>query len=238
MPIPAAQANELVKRIHYSGKVVQNSLVHFGVTLNGALLGAMQFGSPIDKRRTIPLVKGTRWRGMLELNRMAFSEALPRNSESRALGFALRAIRKRYPFIEWVLSYADACQCGDGAIYRATGFVLTGIKTNTSMLRMPDGSVVARKTLDNSPTKGSSYWRARGATPLPGYQIRYIYFLEPKARKRLAVPELPYSAIADAGIGMYRGEKITRTKHSSDAAASQAAEGGATPTRALQPEKD
>ena len=34
-PITAQAANAVVKRIHYSGKVVQNSQLHFGVFLNG-----------------------------------------------------------------------------------------------------------------------------------------------------------------------------------------------------------
>ena len=85
-PIGAAEARDVVRRIHYSGKVVNNSTLHMGVYYNGSLEGAMQFGSPMDRRKVLPLVRGTLWNQMLELNRMAFSEALPRNSESRAMG--------------------------------------------------------------------------------------------------------------------------------------------------------
>ena len=49
---------------------------------------------------------------------MAFSDRLPRNSESRALAIAFKMIRKHYPHIEWVISFADGTQCGDGTIYR------------------------------------------------------------------------------------------------------------------------
>lgn len=123
-PINARSANALVKKVHYSGKVVANSNLHFGVFLNGKLEGVMSFGSPMDKSKMLPLVKDTKWNGMLELNRMAFSDALPKNSESRALGVAFRLIKKHYPHIEWVLSFSDGTQCGDGTIYRASGLVL------------------------------------------------------------------------------------------------------------------
>lgn len=116
-PIASQDANALVKRIHYSGKVTQNSQLHFGVFYNGKLEGAMQFGPSMDKRKTKELVKGTLWNNFLELNRMAFSDKLPRNSESRALGVAFRLIRKHYPHIEWIVSFADGTQCGDGTIY-------------------------------------------------------------------------------------------------------------------------
>ena len=44
---------------------------------------------------------------------------------------------------------------------------------------------------------------------LKGYQIRYIYFIDKKARKKLTVPEIPFSKIDKLGAGMYKGEKIT-----------------------------
>ena len=58
---------------------------------------------------------------------MAFTDVLPRNSESRALGIAMKLIRKHAPQIKWVVTFADGAQCGDGTIYRAAGFVLTSI---------------------------------------------------------------------------------------------------------------
>ena len=236
-PIGSKDAAELVRRIHYSGKVTQNSQLHLGVFLDGRLEGAMQFGPSMDKRKMLGLVPGTGWNGFLELNRMAFSDRLPRNSESRALGVAFRMIRKHYPHIEWIVSFSDATQCGDGTIYRASGFVLTGIKKNAQMLKMPDGSVMARKTLDNPNHTGaggkfgSAIAKENGAVALPGYQLRYVYFINPAARERLTVPVLPFSKIGEMGAGMYRGEKITRPKEQ-DAGHPPALD-GATPIRAL-----
>jgi hypothetical protein len=123
--------------VHYSGKVVQNSQLHIGVFYRGKLEGVMQFGPSLDKRKLIGLVEGTPWNGFIELNRMAFTDVLPRNSESRAIGIAMRILRKHYPHVQWVVSFADACQCGDGAIYRASGFVLTSVKVNGQNYRLP-----------------------------------------------------------------------------------------------------
>ena len=95
-PISSTDANKFVKIVHYSKSVVNNSVLHFGVFLNEKLNGVMQFGNPIDKRKVLPLVENTSWNSMLELNRMAFNEILPRNSESRALGIAFKIIKKNY----------------------------------------------------------------------------------------------------------------------------------------------
>lgn len=230
-PITSKAAEMMVTRLHYSGKVVPNSQLHFGIFLGPRLEGAMSFGPSMDKRKALTLVSDTPWNGFLELNRMAFSERLPKNSESRALSIAIRLIRKNYPHIEWILTYADGTQCGDGTIYRAAGFELIGIKRNTTMLRLPSGEIVADKTLNNDAEKNAGYWKKRGARPLEGFQLRYIYFLKPEARGRLTVPVLPYSAIAEAGAKMYKG--LRAGSRDAAAPANHAGEGGSIPTPAL-----
>ena len=210
-PITAQAANAVVRRIHYSGKVVPNSQLHFGVYLGEKLEGAMQFGPSLDKRKIQGLVSNTGWNNFLELNRMAFSEKLPRNSESRALGVAFRLIKKNYPHIEWVVSFADGTQCGDGTIYRASGFVLTAVKENKSMWankvtgeQRQDMQFFHTGTLAE---KKSGQWER-----IKGFMIRYIYFLNPEAKSRLSVPILPFSKIDDMGASMYKGKNITRVK--------------------------
>lgn len=203
--IAGSQANQFVRKYHYSGKVVQNSRLHLGCFLYGRLGGVMQFGSPIDKRNILDLVAtenqgyNKKWNEMLELNRMAFSDLLPKNSESRCIAIATKLIRKNAPHVKWILSFADGTQCGDGTIYRASGFRLTGIKRNNTIVRLPSGEVIARH--------GTSRRDFTGAKQLEGYQFRYILLIDKKAK--LAVPEIPFSKIQEEGIGMYKGEKKT-----------------------------
>lgn len=211
----------------------------------------MQFGPSLDKRKIQGLVHGTGWNDFLELNRMAFSEALPRNSESRALGIAFRLIRKHYPHIEWVVSFADGTQCGDGTIYRASGFVLTGINKSFNLIKRADGAVIHKMTLESNPTAprqelgGRSYYaitggkynlaayvEAVGGSVIPGFQLRYVYFLNPADRDRLTVPIIPFSKIEEMGAAMYRGEKVKRGKE--QAPEHHSGLGGATPTTTLQ----
>lgn len=164
----------------------------------------------------MPLVSGTPWNGMMELNRMAFSDDLPLNSESRAMGVAFRMLRKHRPDVKWILSFSDATQCGDGAIYRASGFLLTGIKRNSGLLRMPDGNVITTVGVRTGAALQRRYgyrpgidtdaeWMRRsGAVRMSGYQLRYIRFLDPLWLGRLAVPVIPFDQIPD-DARMYRG---------------------------------
>ena len=212
--IPSKTANEFVKRHHYSGKVVQNSTLHLGAFLDGKLGGVMQYGNPIDKRKVLPLVStdnksiNAKWNEMLELNRMAFSPILPRNSESRCISVSIRLIRKHAPQVKWILSFADGTQCGDGTIYRAAGFELTQIRENNTTW-MFKGQVIIRNTLDSPAYKklGLSAGKIKkmGARPLPGFQLRYIYLISPDAK--LAVPSIPFSKIQEVGASMYKGKK-------------------------------
>ena len=156
--IPASIANPFIRAHHYSGGVVTNSCLHFGVFLDGQLHGVMSYGPSMNKQKMIGLVEGTGWNEFLELNRMAFDSVLPRNSESRALSISLRLIRKYAPQVKWVLSFADACSCGDGTIYRAANFVLTGMKRNEALCILPDagnpdgGTRMHKMVLSANPT--------------------------------------------------------------------------------------
>lgn len=233
--IPSKIAIPFMKEHHYSGKVVHNSCLHFGAFLDGKLHGVLSYGPSLDKSKIIGLVEDTKWNGFLELNRMAFDDYLPRNSESYVIGKTLRMIRKNAPHVQWVVSFADGCSCGDGTIYRASNFVLTGIKENFNLCQLPTGEKIHKMTLEPRPTaprpelSGKSYYDITGGkcnfrkyveyvhgTILPGYQLRYIYFLDKTARKRLTVPEIPFTRIDELGAGMYRGEKITRAERNEE----------------------
>ena len=203
-PINAQAANKVIKQLHYSGKVVPNSQLHLGVFLNDKLEGVMQFGPPINKKGTINIVSDTKWNSMIELNRMAFSERLPRNSESRAMSVAFKIIKRHYPHIEWVVSFSDATQCGDGAIYRAAGFVLTDIRQSDALRKNPETGEVMHVIQAHHKMISKEF---RTWEPTEGYQLRYVYFINKAAKDRLAVPIIPFAKIDEIGAGMYKGEK-------------------------------
>lgn len=280
-PISSKDANKIIKSLHYSGKVVNNSQLHLGVFFNGRCGGAMQFGPSLDKRKIVGLVAGTLWNEFMELNRLAFADWLPRNGESRAIAYAMRFIKKNYPWMKWIISFADGTQCGDGTIYRASGFCLTGIKVNNQIWEAPSGEVTTRMVatgtrrpergrllgqvfsrtsltdgrskqqqqqaksvlIRTSQTKSNNIletgaasmkiFKEAGWKPKEGFQLRYIYFLDPTAKDRLTVPILPFSEIERRGAGMYKG--IKRDKQASGSY--QEHSGGAAPTVTLQNNK-
>lgn len=233
--IPARIANDFVRKHHYSGKVVPNSKVHFGAFLDGKLHGVMSYGASMEKSKIVGLVAGTKWNEFIELNRMAFDDYLPRNAESHCIAKSIKLIKKNAPHIKWIISFADACSCGDGTIYRASNFVLTGITVNKNMIMLPSGEKVHRLALNahaDAPrpelggmTTGQlcggsfntkKYLEATGGKILEGYNLRYIYFIDKSYRAKLTVPEIPFSKIDEIGAGMYKGQKITQAERHID----------------------
>jgi len=228
-PIDRKTANEFIREHHYSGTTLEYSHLHLGVYYHGSLEGVLQFGDPVHREKAIGLVDGTEWNEMMELNRMALTNNLPDNSASRCLSISIKMFEKHAPHVKWILSYADASQCGDGAVYRASNFALTGIKRNKDLLRFQNGDVHSALGMVTN-AKNSSYealdgrtpvqvcngspskkkiCEETGAEPVPGYQLRYIYFIDEDYRENLTVPEIPYERIDEIGAGMYKGEKIS-----------------------------
>lgn len=255
-PIDSISAKKIVQMYHYSGKTTQNSQIHFGVFIGNSLQGALQFGPSIDKRRMAQNL-GIGFNESLELNRMALSDKLPKNSESRALGICMRILKKAYPHLKVIISFADACQCGDGTIYKASGFKLHSYKKNNSLLQnddgevvsdktlndifLPDGSrltsvlkgnkVIAKKSLDNIILSNGKYLSAylKGVyKPLEGYQMKYLYFFDKELEKKFKFVE--FDKIPDH-VKMYKG--IKRSELENKASSNQLEESGATPTTAL-----
>jgi hypothetical protein len=221
--IPSKIANEFVKKYHYSGKTVI-SQIHLGCFLDDKLHGVLSYGTSTVKNNVINLVENTGWNEFIELNRMAFDDYLPKNSESRCLSISFKLIRKNAPHIKWILSFSDACQSGDGTIYRASGFYLTGINKNTSNILLPNGNIVNTLNFTDGKSKQCLYIRSKGYTSktkylndnysgwkyIEGFQLHYIYLIDKSCK--ITVPILPFSKIDEMGAGMYKGKKISLTE--------------------------
>ena len=217
-PIPSKIANEFVKKHHYSWKVVSNSQLHFGVFYNWLLWWVMSYWPSTDKSKLIWLVEGTGWNEFIELNRMAFSDLLPKYSESRAIAISIKLLKKKAPHLKWIISFADGCQCWDWTIYRASGFELTSIKQNNRLIRFNDwyithwlnlchrwSPIISIKYNPENLTENQLYKRW-DFEYINWYMLRYIKHLKPNLKRNYEI--LPYSKIEEMGAKMYMWQKI------------------------------
>lgn len=192
--IPSKEAREIIRAHHYSRSIVNNSYIHLGVFRAGRLVGVLQFGYMLNPRRASKVVAGTEVGEYLELNRMWLDDAAPRNSESQALSYAVKYIRRACPRVKWIQSYADERCGGLGVTYQAAGFEYLG-SHNTSFYEL-DGETYHAMLLTAHKKAGQrgqylkdNLHRAEKKTLR---QFRYIRFLKPRCRKYLNMRPQPF----------------------------------------------
>lgn len=219
--IPTKIANEFICKYHYSGKVAATGLICFGAFLDNKLIGVAQWGRPINKYLHLHVVENTKWNDFLELNRLVCLDDTPKNTESRIIKIMLLLIKKNAPHVKWVISFADATQCGDGTIYRASGFKLVSINESQQIYELPNGDkmhlmglqggqygALRKKMLDSGYANAKKYMHeVLKGIQIKGNQLKYIYLIDKTCK--ITVPILPFSKIDELGAGMYKGKKIT-----------------------------
>lgn len=186
----------VVRGFHYSGTVNVGSAVHLGIYTPG-LVGVLQFGTGQNPGRGGSVVKDTQKGEWMELDRMWLLDAAPRNSESRALSYALTYLRRARPNVAWVQSFADE-RCGrNGVVYQAANFIYCG--SHVSAFYEIDGQMVhsvhfSVKNCHRAKSPKTQWAKANRHRAIKHRfrQFRYVYFLKPSFRKRLLKPVLPY----------------------------------------------
>ena len=76
------------------------------------------------------------------------------------------------------------------------------------------------------------YCKIANAVILPGYQLRYIKFIDASWEKKLTVTPIPFNEIP-THVKMYKGKKIMRLPDK-EASGDHPEKGGANPTQPLQ----
>lgn len=186
--ISAWLARLVITHFHYSHRFVNNSYLHLGIFEGRDLVGVMQWGYAMNPSSGSKVVSGTGNREYMELNRLWMHDRMPKNSESRAISYALKTIKLLYPSVEWVQTFADE-RCGRfGVVYQASNFEYVGSHITT--FYELDGEWFHKIAFTAKGRKAG----ARGAHLQANAervkahkfnQFRYIRFLNKRARKRL-----------------------------------------------------
>ncbi len=119
-------ANKIIIENHYSKKYYNLSYLHLGVFVNDKLLGVLQYGYAMNPASQSSVVANTKIDEYMELNRMWLSDVATKNSETMALSYSIKLIKKIYPKIKWIQSFADERCGGYGIVYQAANFLFYG----------------------------------------------------------------------------------------------------------------
>ena len=121
------EAGNCYEKWHYLGKVGFLATHNFGVFTEGEMWGCISFGSPnakVLKGYWTPETQGGWW----EIKRLALSDSLPKNSESRVIAIGIKLLRKM-GVVKGIVTYADNGVGHQGTIYKASGFKYLGLTT-------------------------------------------------------------------------------------------------------------
>ena len=191
--VPPAVAADLFVHQHYLHSAPAGVKLTLGAFAGGRLTGAVAFNAgPINAHR---LVEGAvRTDGMC-LARLWLADDLPRNSESRVLGLAVRLLRK-HTTVKFLVSYADPAAGHVGTIYQAAGWLYTGTSEAQPLMAIGDGPPRHTRSIASAlGTHSAAHFRRQGlnvrlVATIPKH--RYLIFVDPSWRSRLLVRVLPY----------------------------------------------
>lgn len=188
-------ANKIIKKHHYSKRIVNASYIHLGCFIKNEMLGVLQFGAAMNPASGKNIIKNTENDEFCELNRMWFDDKAERNTESMALSYSVKFIRAKYKKIKWIQSFADERCGGFGIVYQAANFKYFG--EHISSFYELDGETYHKQNIMCEPKKGQpryEYFQKNidRAVKMSFRQFRYIYFINQKCIKDCLLKEQPY----------------------------------------------
>lgn len=198
-PIPFVFAKQMVTNMHYLHSMPGGTQLTFGVYAGVYPRGVITIG--VGPKNAHSLVEGAKPQDCATLTRLWLSDELPPNSESRVIGYLLRALR-RDTDLKFLLSYADPSQGHVGTIYQATNWLYTGRSGAMPLYDLGDGIPRHSRSLAQTyGTHSKKHFEANGIevrTIPQEAKYRYLIFLDQSWRFRLRVPILPYPKKGDA----------------------------------------
>ena len=164
--------------------------------MDGELKGVLQYGYAMNPASCGSVVEGTEKDQYLELNRMWIADDAGQYPESRAISCSIKYIKRKYPKIKWIQSFADERCGGFGIVYQACSFSYYG--EHTASFWELDGETFHNSIMTSEKAGPRGYKLLND----PGNkdrvvrhelrQFRYIKFLDSKWKKRCNHKEQPY----------------------------------------------
>lgn len=166
------EADPIIIKNHYSHKVTKNSFLSFLVYWKGEVNGALQLGYGIKPRSKGEYNPDE----VREFDRMWLSDDMPKFSETITLSLLHKFLKKAYPEIKHLISYADTTVGNEGTIYKAANYRLIK-KIKADFYILESGERVHPITMWHR--HGTRKWsfltqQYPNIKKADGYQIKYV----------------------------------------------------------------
>ena len=195
--IDRSLANKIIIKNHYSKKVYNATYIHLGVFVDNEIKGVLQYGYAMNPASCSSVVEGTKQNEYLELNRMWIADNVGKYPESRSISCSIKYIKRKFPKIKWIQSFADERCGGFGIVYQACSFSYYG--EHKSDFWELDNEVYHNIQMtvskDSKRYKGGAKYLQENkerAKKMTLRQFRYIKFLDKREKKNCLLEEKPY----------------------------------------------
>lgn len=195
--ISFSDAEKACKRWHYSKRISRAKNACFGVWENKEFKGAIVFGCGSGNSTNGKQYGLATAFQMAELTRVALRQHIA--PVSQMLAICIRLIKKRYPALQLLVSFADCAQNHYGGIYQASGWIYVGtIESNNSNYMVKGKKIPARTLYERYGPGGQSIpWLRTNVDPNAQRlkeppKHKYIYPLNEKIKDVILKLSKPY----------------------------------------------
>ncbi len=181
---PNKMVDKLVEKYHYSHKATKNRFKSFIIN-NG--LGFMQLGYGIRPHIKHNISKFITSDNYCEFDRMWLCDELPKNSESKCIGMLMTYLKIKYPYIKFVITYADGSVGNFGTIYKASNAIFID-KIPVDFYLLPSGERIHPVSMwhrhkTRAWNKINKIYSGIKHIKNTEFQYRYLYILSNKYKK-------------------------------------------------------
>lgn len=206
--MPKSVSKEMIVKNHYSKKFSKctvalglfnkkDSLFFEGDS--DELIGTMTYGDPVGSNVCSSISPVISQGEVFELTRLWTRDDTPKNTESWFIGQSFYYLRKNYPHIKVLISYADPAAGHKGTIYQATNWLYcpTGQIAGDYTVSFDGENFVHVRTLENT-YGGLGLENMKKKLPKPFWiqknstKVRYIYILATGKEKKSILKTLKY----------------------------------------------
>lgn len=158
--------------------------------------GVIIYGSGANCNIATPYDK---WQGqVLELVRVALNGKQKHGETSKAVGLSLKMLKKMFPWIDLIVSYADLDQEHIGTLYQSTNWIYEGIKNvNTVSAFIINGKKTHPKSCYSKGWKQSLLWLRENVDKnaeefITKGKHKYLYPMTKEIKKRVEILRKEY----------------------------------------------
>ena len=169
-------ATKFIEKYHYSGQSPSPTIA-FGHYYKDYLVNVILYKSPTGRLMAQQVMEGGDSHNTWELIRMVSYEPKPKNLESKCIANTFKYIKKAFPNIKIIISYADNNMGHHGYVYQASNFYYYGQSRPDKEWYIDGKRVHTRTVVSEYGTMSVDYVRS-----LIGDRLQIVDQIETKSR--------------------------------------------------------